>query len=594
MSVNLSDSDGPAMAQIAAGSGRSCTVIALSHDAALLEALTLAAVGRRVSLVTTESTDQFVGEMLANADAVVFLDAAVAPIPLLQFVAGLRSRFPAMVLLVAGSGHQYAQLAPQLAAGGVYRFLHKPASSERMALFLDAAMRRRDLSVEETSAVELRKLLLQSEQPIGEVRSVRYVVLAAIILACAAAGAWLIIRPSGSAVRGRSASVAVPSSIPVSHAAAVRPAPPPTPGQEAALEQILGRADGALAQGKLTAPDGSGAGELYRLALQRSPGEPRARQGLDRVVDELLGQADRAAAQGRLEEEAQAIDAARALQPDSARTAVAAAQFAERREADLLEQLHRVSSSARSGQAQVYVQLARKRLGSGDLIEPAADSARDYLQAAMALAPDDGAVGDLAVDLRTRMIAATRRAIAAGDAKAAARWLDACRSIQVAPDTLAALSEAMNRLVPVVARSPAPVSGVATGSRAAGSETMPGDAGQARAIPLAPAITSITPFVAGERPAPQSASRKLKRTRFVAPTYPDSALARGITGWVELEYTVTTAGTVRDIKVDAAQPEGVFDAAARSAVAQWRFKPLLRDGTPVESRVHVRVSFVPR
>ena len=75
------------------------------------------------------------------------------------------------------------------------------------------------------------------------------------------------------------------------------------------------------------------------------------------------------------------------------------------------------------------------------------------------------------------------------------------------------------------------------------------------------------------------------------PQYPLSARQRDIEGWVDLVFIVTEQGTVRDPEVVAAEPEGVFDRAARDAVLRWRFRPLLRGGEAVPARVSVRLDF---
>ena len=66
---------------------------------------------------------------------------------------------------------------------------------------------------------------------------------------------------------------------------------------------------------------------------------------------------------------------------------------------------------------------------------------------------------------------------------------------------------------------------------------------------------------------------------------------RGITGWVELEFTVRTDGSTGDIVVTNSNPRRTFDNAAMTAVSQWRYKPVMRDGKPVEQRAAVRIRF---
>ena len=67
---------------------------------------------------------------------------------------------------------------------------------------------------------------------------------------------------------------------------------------------------------------------------------------------------------------------------------------------------------------------------------------------------------------------------------------------------------------------------------------------------------------------------------------------RGITGWVELEFTVRKDGSTADIVVTNSAPRRTFDNAAMTAVGQWRYKPVVtRDGKVVEQRAAVRIRF---
>jgi TonB family protein len=55
------------------------------------------------------------------------------------------------------------------------------------------------------------------------------------------------------------------------------------------------------------------------------------------------------------------------------------------------------------------------------------------------------------------------------------------------------------------------------------------------------------------------------------PEYPAAAAARGVRGYVEVEFTVTPAGTVEAPRVVTAEPRGVFDSSALAAVARRRY-----------------------
>jgi len=80
----------------------------------------------------------------------------------------------------------------------------------------------------------------------------------------------------------------------------------------------------------------------------------------------------------------------------------------------------------------------------------------------------------------------------------------------------------------------------------------------------------------------------------VEPDYPPKAKQRGISGWVELEFTIGPAGTVEDLKILRSNPRGVFDRATLRAVRRWRYNPKMVAGKPVSrSGVQVRLRFDP-
>ncbi len=79
--------------------------------------------------------------------------------------------------------------------------------------------------------------------------------------------------------------------------------------------------------------------------------------------------------------------------------------------------------------------------------------------------------------------------------------------------------------------------------------------------------------------------------RYSPPSFPVVARERGITGWVEIQFTVKTDGSVDDINVVGAQPVGVFEQAALDAARKWRYKPVERDGRAVEQQARLRLRF---
>ena len=78
----------------------------------------------------------------------------------------------------------------------------------------------------------------------------------------------------------------------------------------------------------------------------------------------------------------------------------------------------------------------------------------------------------------------------------------------------------------------------------------------------------------------------------VVPQYPTTAQSRGIEGWVQVEFTITAAGTVRDPVVLAAEPPSIFNRAALRAIRKWKYNPKVEDGQAVERPgVRVRLDF---
>lgn len=77
----------------------------------------------------------------------------------------------------------------------------------------------------------------------------------------------------------------------------------------------------------------------------------------------------------------------------------------------------------------------------------------------------------------------------------------------------------------------------------------------------------------------------------VAPVYPARALSRGLEGYVDLEFTVTTAGTVRD-PIVTFSTSSLFERAAERAVLKFKYKPRVVDGVPVDvPGVKTRITF---
>lgn len=68
----------------------------------------------------------------------------------------------------------------------------------------------------------------------------------------------------------------------------------------------------------------------------------------------------------------------------------------------------------------------------------------------------------------------------------------------------------------------------------------------------------------------------------IAPVYPRAAQSRGITGYCLVEYTVTTAGTTRDIEVIDADPPGIFNKVSIAAAKKFKYRPRVVNGEAIE------------
>jgi len=100
----------------------------------------------------------------------------------------------------------------------------------------------------------------------------------------------------------------------------------------------------------------------------------------------------------------------------------------------------------------------------------------------------------------------------------------------------------------------------------------------------------------GKAPAPvlqnlhisQGVSRGLL-VKEVPPTYPASALRSHVEGAVELLATISKSGDISAVKVLNGDPQ--LARAAADAVKQWKYKPYLLNGEPVEIQTQVTVKF---
>jgi TonB family protein len=449
------------------------------------------------------------------------------------------------------------------------------------------------------------------------------------------------LRPAGAVIQ-------VPDEV-----APQTPAPAPVLSHEQRLREMLAQAEAALQRGELASPVGRNAVALFTGALQLDSGNTLAKAGLVRVADRLLSAAERALTAGNVEDARNMVGVAESITPATARGAFLMMQIEMERERASLARDRENVAQGKQDKGATYVRLANARLQSGALIEPPGDNARFYLDAARQITPDDEGVAEATRALQKQLLDRAASAAATGNAADTERWLANAdgagaarpdmtairRSLQdtligARAERMASLTRSFNAalsanrllqpagdnakahllaLIDTDGTSAAVISarqslGTAYLNEARGSlsrndprgaETWLGEAlsigfhGEetgALEKQIADARASAESANAAQAPSVVGAN-SLQRLEYVSPQYPVlSRMSRG-DGWVEVEFTVRTDGSTGDIKVTNSSPRRVFDNAATSAVAQWRYKPVIRDGKPIEQRAAVRIRF---
>lgn len=108
------------------------------------------------------------------------------------------------------------------------------------------------------------------------------------------------------------------------------------------------------------------------------------------------------------------------------------------------------------------------------------------------------------------------------------------------------------------------------------------------------ALTSIV----ADQPAAKPVLQAMKISQGVAqglvikrvpPEYPRNALLMRLEGAVDLEATISKDGDIKNVKVVKGDPQ--LSRAAVQAVKQWKYKPYLLNGEPVEIQTNITINF---
>ena len=467
-------------------------------------------------------------------------------------------RFPEAVIVVVGTREESSELMQLAAAGRIFRFLLMPLSFGPARLALAAAVTHHI----ERKAVT-RRIGPEPEDPSPSARKhvFAYLVLAAVLLALMG-GLWRI-----------SGSLAAKPAPVVAKAAPVVSAPNPLLGQ-------LARAAEQMKQGHSVEPADSSALALYRAVLRADPNNAVAQRGIRAIADEFLQQAEQALLAEQLDEVERLLTLVQAVEATHPRLAFLDSRLAREHELHTLSEQRQVGNKVRQ-----LTSAARSELSAGNLIGTGTGGALGSLLAARRLDPNDLAVVQATRELNLALADAVRMALNAGDAPRAQAFANAARKLGSGEQLLAAIDRSVKEPVNDSKRAPGPPT--------------PAPAALAPTPPPSPIVTDrIEEVIASVAPAApaigaeevlQAAS--LPRIKEVFPSYPKSAAASGLEGYVDLEFTIATDGVPRNLTVLGATPRRVFDNAALSCVRQWRFEPLQQDGLPVARRATLRVRF---
>jgi len=469
----------PGIAQVAAqlsAAGQSIDVLALTADAALLAILREAAGSRRV--IDAQTPEQIGELMMAGKVGVVVIDTLATGEDSDAFCEQLRAQFPDLVLIVTGTTDDQTQLIKQITSGDIYRFLHKPVSPPRARQFLEAGIRRH---------MEGRTFTPADMAPPprrGLVPTV-FVAIALVIIGATAAAYYFLSRPShpvaakpaeppAATAPASSANTAKPAASsqtqPPAATQPAQPAPAPaepsvrTAGKVATApapaddrSATLAAAAAALNAGRLIAPAGGSAADLYRRVLSAHPNDPEAEAGLDKIADQLLTSAETAMLEERVDDAARAIEDARTVRPNNMRLAFLSAQLGKERERRLIALARQAAESGNYARAQSYLdraaqdqktvspllaqarrEIAQHRVGTNadnllkkandrlqanQLIAPEGDSAETYILAALAADPANVTAQQARRALADQTLAKARQSIDAGDLAGAQQWL---------------------------------------------------------------------------------------------------------------------------------------------------------------------------
>lgn len=622
----------------------------LSADVDLIETVQRAG-GEQYPVFAVQQWAEIEAAIFAGRCGIVLLDTDLVGTKLVDHITALVAHASRVVTLVAADRVVAQELMGYLSDRRIHRLLIKPATLGITKLLVESAVNRclqlRDLA----AGSDGLDVLARGGDSRRARRWPRVAFGTLVLIGAVAAAAWFW-RPSVLGNRATETAQPSPAATAADHNAAG--------ASNERFAELMNRGAQAFDAGHLATPTGDNALDYYLTILSMEPGEPTARARLSAVVDELFAQAESALLANSLDDAATALAGVRRADAASSRLAFLDAQLeratAARAAASAAPKPTVVREAASSPAAaqpaptelDSLLVIATARIARGQLLDPAGDSAFEYLRRATAINGSDArvvrgraalaaalldaaslAIGKNNLDDAARFSAAAKDLGASAEALTAvevelasvaqaatqrrhAEWLglassrlrtgalgepagdsalDYLRKVQSEAPNTAGLSEAWDEWL--AAEGARVRQAIATRSWAAGETALAAMASAPRgAVVAAPLREQLeTERLQAQYLAAASPASDLKLLDAPPAVYPPDALRMNIQGWVELEFVVNRIGQPKNIVVVAAEPTGRFDQAALAAAAKYRYAPFERGGHVYERRVRLRVRF---
>jgi protein TonB len=344
------------------------------------------------------------------------------------------------------------------------------------------------------------------------------------------------------------------------------------------VDDVIAQANARLEEGKLTAPSNDNARYYFELALSKNPGNTAASQGLVVIASKLVLQAREQIDQGNFDNAEALLSDARRLDSSSGDLAASTAALSgarDRRQQEIRSAADKAAAD-RAASERTAQERAAATLAAATLV--ATEQAAAEQAAAERRAAEDQAAAEQAITVQQ----ASEELPIQQPEEAVTQGITEQATAESVVDAQAAAEPFIEE--PAANNVDAGV-GIAVAAAGDADETAvePVQANVATQQQTAPA-----PSVINSSPVAVSS---LRRTRYVAPKYPRTAQRRGLSGWVDMQFSVDIDGTVTDIEIRDSNPGDTFVKSATNAVEDWEFEPVIENGVAIQKRAAVRMLF---